>query len=226
MNFVFIRHEKRDLGKKNVLHQKETIIEYAYKNSLTINNEFIETFPSSSLSIKDRSEVIKYFQSMTDSDVLIVYDIWVFSLYPEDLVQILSCLLKNGVFIHFAKREFIINSRTSSILVLGLIDEIRKENENSLLTNITGRPKGSLSRSKFDTIKGEIISMLRENITISEMSRKLNIKRSSLNDYIKSRKLREIAFSHQKKSIIVNNNFSRKKLIQNIECPTIDKNKH
>ena len=79
------------------------------------------------------------------------------------------------------------------MLVLGLIDQLRKilQGESK---RVIGRPKGSKSNSKFDKHINEIISYIKEKKSVSEMSRLLNVSRSSLKDYIESRELKQVAF--------------------------------
>jgi DNA-binding CsgD family transcriptional regulator len=53
-----------------------------------------------------------------------------------------------------------------------------------------GRPKGSKSSSKFDVYHSEIMRLLSRKKSVSAIARELNVSRSSLKDYIESRKLK------------------------------------
>ena len=79
-----------------------------------------------------------------------------------------------------------------------------------------GRPKGSKSSSKFDKYISDIILLLKEKKSVSEMARILNVSRSSLKDYVESRELKQLAFG----SLISQSvETSEEDLINSIICP-------
>jgi DNA invertase Pin-like site-specific DNA recombinase len=171
--------------------QLQLINSYATSKGITIDDEFIDHI-SQNKRLKDREHVTEYFQNKEGS-TLIVCDVWVLSTNIEDLTQMFSCLLKNNFNIHFIQHSVIISSKSSVMLVLGLIDKLRQKMQNEL-KRVIGRPKGSKSNSKFDKYADEIISFIREKKSVSEMARILNVSRSSLKDYIESRELKQVAF--------------------------------
>jgi response regulator of citrate/malate metabolism len=111
----------------------------------------------------------------------------------EDLIQMFSCLLKNEFNVHFIKQSVIISSKSSVMLVLGLMDQLRQTLQSDS-KKVVGRPKGSKSNSKFDRYINEIIAFIKEKKSVSEMARALKVSRSSLKDYIESRELKQVAF--------------------------------
>jgi response regulator of citrate/malate metabolism len=134
----------------------------------------------------------------------------------EDLIQMFSCLLKNGFKIHFIKQSVIISQQSNVMLVLGLIDQLRQILQNEL-KRVIGRPKGSKSNSKFDQYINEILQFLKEKKSVSEMSRLLGVSRSSLKDYIESRELKQVAFGSLLPQAPEN---AEQQVINTITCPT------
>jgi uncharacterized protein (DUF433 family) len=74
--------------------------------------------------------------------------------------------------------------------VFPLLNSIREEQKNR--QNQIGRPKGSKSKSKFDPFVSTIIENLKEGMNVSAIARDLKVSRSSLKDYIESRKIKEM----------------------------------
>jgi len=171
--------------------QLQLINSYAIAKDIVIDDEFIDQI-SQNKRLNERKHVTNYFQQNQKS-TLLVYDVWVLSTNIEDLVQMFSCLFKNGFSIHFIKQSVIISSQSNVMLVLGLIDQLRQHMQNES-KKVIGRPKGSRSNSKFDVYINEIIGYIKEKKSVSEMSRLLGVSRSSLKDYIESRELKQVAF--------------------------------
>jgi len=188
MTIAYIRPDKHF---KAIHEQLQLINSYAMTNNITIDDEFIDQ-TSQDKRLLYRSDATKYLREKSDT-ILLVYDIWVLSSHVEDLVQMLSCMLKNNFTLHIIKQSVIISQKSSAILVLGLIDQLRQKIQNESRGNI-GRPKGSRSNSKFDKYINKIISFIREEKSVSEMARLLHVSRSSLKDYIESRELKQVAF--------------------------------
>jgi len=171
--------------------QLQLINSYAISRDIIIDDEFIDQI-SQNKRLNERKHVTSYFQKNQNS-TLLVYDVWVLSTNIEDLVQMFSCLFKNGFSIHFIKQSVIISSQSNVMLVLGLIDQLRQHMQNES-KKVIGRPKGSRSNSKFDIYINEIIGYIKEKKSVSEMARLLGVSRSSLKDYIESRELKQVAF--------------------------------
>ncbi len=210
MLISYIRPDKHFDG---VFQQLKHINLYAEQNSLVVDSEYVDHL-SQNKSLLEREELVQFFRSK-ESDVLIVYDVWVLSSHIDDLVQMFSCLLKNNMTLHIVKPSVVINKESDIMLVLGLIDQLRQKLQDETKKSI-GRPKGSRSSSKFDKYQDNIVQFLRENRSVSEMARELHVSRSSLKDYIESRELKEIATS----AIHVNNpQEAMNKVIDSIECP-------
>jgi len=187
MTVVYIRPDKNFLSAHE---QLQYINSYAIANNLVIDDEFID-YTSQNKRLDERTNVTSYFQSKAAA-TLLIYDVWTLTTNMEDLIQMISCLLKNRYTVHIIKHSVAISQESSAMLILGLMDQLRQKLKNDAKRMI-GRPKGSRSNSKFDVYFNEIIEYIREKKSVSEMARLLNVSRSSLKDYIESRELKQIA---------------------------------
>jgi len=186
MNVSYIRPDKDFDG---VYEQLKLISGYISQKGIVIQEEMVDQ-TSQNKRLTERDEVVRFFRTLHD-DTLIVYDTWTLSSHIEDLIQMFSCLLKNGNTIHFVKQGVMIDRNSDTMVVLGLIDQLRQVLQDDAKKGI-GRPRGSKSSSKFDIYLEEIIEMLKERKSVSEISRSLGVSRSSLKDYIESRELKEV----------------------------------
>ena len=194
--------------------QIQVINSYATSKNIVIDDEFIDQ-TSQNRRLIDRTHVTSYFQNKPNA-ILLVYDVWVLSTNIEDLTQMFSCLLKNKFSVHFIIQSVIISHQSSVMLVLGLIDKLRQHMQSES-KKVIGRPKGSKSSSKFDKHINEIIIYIKENKSVSEMARLLNVSRSSLKDYISSRELKEVALGSL---VIEPQEDAEEQIINTIICPS------
>lgn len=198
--------------------QKAASLAYSKAKKREIMKEFCENTPNS-LRLDERTQTITYLRALKNCQ-LAVYDVWCLSLFPGELVRMFSCLLKNGVSIVFLSQKLEVNAKSDALLVLGLLDKAREDLLSMKQKKEIGRPKGKLSRSKFDVFQDEIVLYLQEGKNVSEISRLLNVSRSSLKDYVESRSLKEIA---QKQRLSSFSKKIEKEFLKTIECP--DKNR-
>lgn len=186
MTVSYIRPDKDFDG---VYEQLKLINGYADQKKMVIHEELVDQ-TSQNKRLADRHEVVRFFRSL-DGDTLIIYDTWTLSSCIEDVVQMFSCLLKNNNTIHFVKPGVIIDRKSDTMVVLGLIDQLRQVLQDDAKKGI-GRPRGSKSSSKFDMYLEQIIDLLKKRKSVSEIARVLGVSRSSLKDYIESRELKEV----------------------------------
>lgn len=210
---MVVSYTRSDKFFEGVYHQQKMINAYAQIKGMEIDREFIDQ-TSQNKKLEEREEAIAFLRPLRDCTVLI-YDVWVLSTHIDDLVQMVTCQLKNGNRLHFVNRSVIIDRNSDVLLVLGLIDQLRHTLEEDDKKAI-GRPKGSRSSSKFDPYHDRIINYLQEGRNVSEMARIFGVSRSSLKDYIESRELKEIARGGVKMTIADN---GEAKLLDTIKCP-------
>ncbi len=173
MTVSYIRADK-DFD--NIYEQLKLINAYSEQMELPIDTEMIDHL-SQSKRLSERTDVVELFRSL-NNDTLLMYDAWVMSTNIEDVVQMFSCLLKNNIEIHFIKQGIKVNAQSDIMVVLGLIDQLRQVVQNEEKKGI-GRPRGSKSLSKFDTHLEEIVALLKNGQSVSEIARQLNVSRSS-----------------------------------------------
>lgn len=181
--YVYIRPDKHF---EDVYEQIKTLHAYLLFENIHLYRELID-YSSKGKSLQERLEAITFFRSIHKA-TLLVYDIWVLSTNIENLMQIISCLLKNGNTIFLLKSSTRIDSNCDIMTLLSAVDGLRQKLHVDTTKEI-GRPKGRYSASKFDKYIDKILSMLQEGENVSTMARILNVSRSSLKDYIHSREL-------------------------------------
>lgn len=186
---MIVSYIRPDKDFDGVYEQLKLINSYADQKEMAIHEEMVDQ-TSQNKRLIERNEVVRFFRSLQD-DTLIVYDTWALSSNIEDVVQMFSCLLKNGNTIHLVKPGVVIDRKSDTMVVLGLIDQLRQVLQDDAKKGI-GRPKGSKSSSKFDIHLEEIIDLLKQRKSVSEIARRLGVSRSSLKDYIESRELKEV----------------------------------
>lgn len=212
MTLAYIRPDKNF---EAASEQLQLINSYAHSKGLTVDDEFID-YTSQNKTLNERVHVTNYFQSQLKSNsTLLVYDVWVLSTNFKDLVQMITCLLKNKFKVHFIKQSVIMTHESNVMLVMGLIDQLRQTIEAESSKAI-GRPKGSKSNSKFDKYITEILAFIREQKSVSEIARLLGVSRSSLKDYIDSRELKLVAFGSL---LPTASEDAEEKVINTIVCP-------
>lgn len=207
----YIRPDKDFDG---IYEQLKLINGYVDQKGITIHEELVDQ-TSQSKRISERHDVVRFFRTL-DHDTLIVYDTWTLSSHIEDLVQMLSCLLKNGNTIHLVKQGVVIDRKSDTMVVLGLIDQLRQILQDDVKKGI-GRPRGSKSSSKFDVHLDAILGMLKKGKSVSEIARMLGVSRSSLKDYIESRELKEVV-----NGIIGSDEDAEAMVVSTIKCPMIE----
>lgn len=213
---MIVSYIRPDKDFEGIYEQLKFISGYVQKKGIAVDEEMIDQ-TSQNRRIKEREEVVTFFRSL-NGDTLIVYDVWVLSSNIEDLIQMMSCLLKNNMQIHLIKQGVIIDRNSDAMVVLGVIDQLRQIIQEDEKRSI-GRPKGSKSSSKFDMHLEEILEALKERKSVSEIARRLEVSRSSLKDYIESRELKEVANGSIE---MANEADAEANVVDTIQCPKID----
>ena len=217
MVIAFLRGKNRLLSTSA---QQDFIIDYATKNKISIQMTEIDN-DLTSKTLENWNILLALLDSLTVDDTILVYDLWVFSQKVGELAKVFDCILRHGIQVHVCKQKLIINDKIPSGVLVSLLSQQREKNLIKKSNNM-GRPKGSFSKSKFDIYKSQIITMIKEDLSVSEMAKRLDISRSSLKDYINSRSLKEIALSKDREEKVVTsvNHLTFPNLN---ECPLTDK---
>lgn len=210
---MILAYMRSDKNFDTVHEQLQLINSYAVANNLKIDDEFIDQ-TSQNKSLEERTDVSEYFRA-NEGATLLVSDVWVLSTNMEDIIQMFSCLLQKKFKVHFIQRSVVISQKSGSMLVLGLMDQLRQVMRQES-KKVIGRPKGSKSSSKFDVYINDILLFIKEKKSVSEMARLLDVSRSSLKDYIESRELREVVFGSLLPEKLDN---AEEHVINKITCP-------
>ena len=215
MAISYIRPDKYFDG---AFEQLKCINAYAQASNIDISDEYVD-HTSQNNNLESREDIVTFFRHNKNRD-LMISDVWVLSSNIQDLLQMFACLLKNEMRIHIVNAGVVIDKHSDVMLVLGLIDQLRQVLEGREKKMI-GRPKGSRSSSKFDPYLDQIITYIRNGVSVSAMAREMKVSRSSLKDYIESRELKEVANGLVTINVPMD---AEEKVIRTIVCPHADKN--
>ena len=210
MAIAYIRPDKH-FG--SAFDQLKLIKSYAYANDVEITEKFIEQAGGNDKEQR-HLKATQFFRAHPEETV-VVADIWVFGENIEEITQSLNCLFKNDLTIHLVQKSVVVTKDSSAMFVLGLLDNARQMFLQTKEKRV-GRPKGSLSSSKFDIYLDEIMGFIEEGKSVSEMARLLGVSRSSLKDYIESRELKKIA----KENFLLKKDENKElEVIKTVQCP-------
>jgi len=169
--------------------QQQHILSYGLAHGLNIEKEVME-YSNINHTIEDRKKFEAFIHGLTAGDRIVTQSLWVLSSHIDEIIKIINCMLSHKVDLHIADSNTLINRETSISKIfplLNTLNEAQKEKRNQI-----GRPKGSRSSSKFDPFQSQIITLLRDKMSVSAIARELGVSRSSLKDYIESRELRRL----------------------------------
>lgn len=191
MNYIYIR-SKND---RYSLHMQEDFLqEYMRQKGIPIDAVHFEV-AAMSTKLEARDDLREFIHSLKSGDQVFIYDLRVISQRVGEVVQFLNCIFNHDLELIVAKYDVTIDKNTPSSLTISLLNLLREENKSIQMH--TGRPKGSISSSKYDKFRDTIIQMLKEGKNVSTIAKILGASRSSIRDYIASRELDKIAFGEK-----------------------------
>lgn len=188
MNIVLLKNRSDDYP---IIVQQKQILKYAHHHDLKINTTEIEN-SDPTRELEDRKEFKGFLRSLSKQDHIIIFDLFTFSKNVEELVKIFECLLTRSISVHIADVNVCIHTDTKPLVLLDLLVKQRELNKKLDKDKAQGRPKGRMSKSKFDTYRPQIIELLENHTSISEIAKILHVSRTSLKDYVNSRGLKEL----------------------------------
>jgi DNA invertase Pin-like site-specific DNA recombinase len=177
---------------ENISTQQKHILKYALSNGFSIHATEVDNSSNETL-LEERKSLKGFLRSLKPNDTVLVYDLWSLTHKVDELVKIFECLLRRNIALHICDKHFIVSKQTPLFDVLELLAKQRELNLNPAKETHAGRPKGRMSRSKFDDNRVEIVEMLELGNSVSKIAKALHLSRSSLKDYINSRELKELA---------------------------------
>lgn len=175
----------------NITFQQKQILKYAHHHDLHLDTTEIET-SDTSLQLEKRKEFKGFLRSLSPNDHIFIFNLSTFSQKVDELVKIFECLLTRSISIHLIEANVCIHTATAPLVLLELLVKQRELNIKSDQEKLQGRPKGRMSKSKFDTYRPRIIELLEQELSISEIAKMLDVSRTSLKDYVNSRGLKDL----------------------------------
>ena len=217
MNTVLLK--AKDL-KTDVIQQQKHIFRYANQNSIDIDSTEIDNSAENE-KLESRNELKGFLRSLDYNDTVLIYSLSTFSNSLEEQIKIFNCLFERSITVHITSINLKV---TKDIGAFEIFSVFLKESDSFFdikKTTVQGRPKGRMSKSKFDIYRLEIIGYLEKRYSVLEISRILNVSRSSLKDYINSRGLKDLV--ETRKKLLQKKDFKREKNSALAQCNIIKK---
>lgn len=216
MNIVLIKGKNSSI---DIKAQQQAIIRYAKTNGLSIDETEVEN-SNKNLLLEERKEFKGFLRSLNENDVILIYDFTTLTQEVGELTKIFDCFLRRSIEIHVCSRNLYIHEKTPAFEVFDFLAKFREETMYKGKEKSQGRPRGRMSKSKFDIYRAQVIDYLCENKSVNEISKLLGVSRTSLKDYINSRGLKELV---QAKMTLLQNPKLKKNTIksQQSECSLI-----
>lgn len=214
---------KNKTDKENIKDQQNIIIKYAQMHSISLDATEIES-SDQSISLEERQEFKGFLRSLSEKDSLLVYDLWTFTNDTGELTKVLKCLFERSITVHLCYEGIFLDDTVSPSELLTIMTEFRDKSMCVDKANLQGRPKGRMSKSKFDIYRTQVVELLSAKKSVTSIAESLNVSRTSLKDYINSRGLKDLA---QAKTSLLG---ATTKVIKNVikekkECPLIKEKK-
>lgn len=175
----------------HITTQQKQIFKYAHHHDIQIDTTEIEN-SNDELELEERKEFKGFLRSLSPKDHIIIYDLTTFSKNVAELVKIFECLLTRTISVHLAELNTCINVDSKLLILLELLAQQRELNKNLEKEKSQGRPKGRMSKSKFDVHRPYIIELIEQQTSVSEIAKILHVSRTSLKDYVNSRGLKDL----------------------------------
>ena len=218
MTYALIRQLS---GDESLLQQRAAIIGYAERKEIPLESEMIE-FERADRPLKERRSFQDFLHSLKEGDQLVVDRIEVLGGTMEEVIVVINCMLSHGITLHIVTPELIVNRETGLALLLPLIVRLDENRQKEKRDHRVGRPKGRRSASKFDVFLPRIMEGLKADKSVSALARELGVSRSSLKDYIESRRLKEILDESWLEKAKQNHRIEERKEPENLAC-TLDR---
>ncbi|MDQ1326375.1 MAG: Resolvase/invertase-type recombinase catalytic protein [Campylobacterota bacterium] len=169
--------------------QLQSIFSFALIHGLHIDKEVVE-HSSKNRAIEDRQQLEDFIHSLERGDGMVIETLSVLSDCVVELVKLINCTLSREITVYVADTKTVITKETPLVEMFPFLNDLREARKAK--TGQIGRPKGSKSSSKFDKLQVQIITFLKEGLSVSAIARELDVSRSSLKDYVESRGIKEL----------------------------------
>src|SRR5919202_5208288 len=190
--------------KQTTENQRFEILKFADEKKLSVNRWIEETI-SATKKLSDR-KLGALIERMHEDDILIMTELSRLGRSLPEVMSLLHTLMEKDVKVFTTKERYELGNNISS-KVLAFAFSLSAEIERSMISSRTkealarkrsegmrlGRPKGRLSQTTKLTGKDAIIrDYIRRDIPQTVIARLLHVNRTTLRNYIKTRKLERI----------------------------------
>jgi len=199
--YIRVSTEKQDYG-----NQKYGILEYANKHNIN-NIEFIEETISSRKKLEDRLIWDLINNTLKENDIIITSELSRFGRSTLEVMHLFKLMTEKNIKAHIIKNNIKLNEDenkiTNQVLIFafGLAAEIERDLISSRTKEALaarkakgmklGRQKGQQVKSKLDDKRDIIIDYLQKGVNISAIAKICECGRTTMDHYVKSRKLRD-----------------------------------
>ena len=199
-----VAYLRASTDKQDLSHQKLELLEFARKQSLSID-EFIEITISSRKTSKQR-RIDELLGMLNDGDILLITELSRLGRSTTEVITIVNSLAKRNIRVIVLKQNLDISQQDINSKVTLTLFSLFSELERDLISlrtkealaskkrqgQILGKPKGTIQKSKFDKHVGKIQELLDYGLSVRKISSVLEYNNHiALNTYINKRNLKK-----------------------------------
>lgn len=200
-----VAYLRASTNKQDLNHQKLSLLEFARKKSLSID-EFVEITISSRKTSKQR-RIDELLEKLNEADTLMVTELSRLGRSTTEVISLVNALLHQNIRVIILKQNLDINQQDINSKVTLTLFSLFSELERDLISlrtkealackkrggQILGKPKGTLQKSKFDKDIEKIKELLGYGLSMRKMAKVLGYTNHiALNTYINKRGLKTI----------------------------------
>ena len=199
-----VAYLRASTDKQDLSHQKLELLEFARKQSLSID-EFIEITISSRKTSKQR-RIDELLGMLNDGDILLITELSRLGRSTTEVITIVNSLAKRNIRVIVLKQNLDISQQDINSKVTLTLFSLFSELERDLISlrtkealaskkrqgQILGKPKGTIQKSKFDKHVEKIKELLDYGLSVRKISSVLEYTNHiALNTYINKRNLKK-----------------------------------
>jgi len=199
-----VAYLRASTDKQDLSHQKLELLEFARKQSLSID-EFIEITISSRKTSKQR-RIDELLGMLNDGDILLITELSRLGRSTTEVITIVNSLAKRNIRVIVLKQNLDISQQDINSKVTLTLFSLFSELERDLISlrtkealaskkrqgQILGKPKGTIQKSKFDKHVEKIKELLDYGLSVRKISSVLEYNNHiALNTYINKRNLKK-----------------------------------
>lgn len=198
-----VAYLRASTDKQDINHQKLSLLEFARKKSLSID-EFVEITISSRKTTKQR-RIDELLEKLNEADTLMVTELSRLGRSTAEVISLVNALLHRNIRVIILKQNLDMSRQDMNSKVTLTLFSLFSELERDLISlrtkealackkregQILGKPKGTIQKSKFDKDSEKIKELLGYGLSMRKMAKVLGYTNHiALNTYINKRNLK------------------------------------